>query len=216
MDNSNKINHAEPLTSLNVSTTAGKPANPTRKDTKLNYKQQLTGQEVTEVTPHFLVMKKKEGDFSKVSPFLIDRIVSECAGVTKSVKKIETANATQSKKLLSLKRFADDEVEVIPHNTLNYCKGVVVCSDLLNCDVEEIKNNLNRESVVEVKRITARKDGNIVNTASLIVTFNKVTLPNKIKAGIHVLPVRPYILAPLRCFRQRTNLYLWKFPISMF
>lgn len=211
MDQTLTKNSVEPLTSLNVSENIAGisqiPANHTHRGKKFNYKQSLNSQEITEVTPYFLVMRKKVGDFTKVSPFLIDRYLCECVGIVKNVKKIkeglliESANISQSKKLLSLKHFQEDEVEVVPHTTLNYCKGVVVCSDLLNCDVAEIQQNLTKENVVDVKRITTRKDGSIVNTASLILTFNKRTLPNKIKAGIYVLDVRPYIPAPLRCFK---------------
>lgn len=41
---------------------------------------QLTSQENMEVVPRFLVMKRVEGDFSKVSPFLIEKVLDGAIG----------------------------------------------------------------------------------------------------------------------------------------
>lgn len=85
--------------------------------------------------PRFLIVKRKEGDFCKVSSFLIEKVIQETVGTLKSARKIreglriETNNMNQSKKLLGLKKFGNYEIEVTPHASLNYTKGVV--TDLL-------------------------------------------------------------------------------------
>ena len=167
----------------------------------------LLSQRTAESSPRFLIVKRKEGDFTKVSPFLIEKVLSGNIGNVKSARKIkeglliESNNPTQSKKLLSLKKFHEFDVEVTPHMSLNYSKGVVTCQDLLNCSITEIMENLEGQGVIDVKRIMTRRNGVLVETASLILTFNSTKLPEKVRAGIYYsLPVRPYIPAPLRCF----------------
>lgn len=170
-------------------------------------KLQLTSQESMDIVPRFLVVKRKEGDFANVSPFLIDKVLSSVVGAVQSIRKIreglliETSSTSQARKLLKMEKFHDIEVSVVPHSSLNFTKGVITCRDLLNCSLIEIVENMADEGVIDVKRITVRREGVLTETPSLILTFNRVTLPKKVKAGIHILPVRPYIPAPLRCFR---------------
>lgn len=164
--------------------------------------------ETAEPVPRFLIIKKiDESDFSKVNPFVIDKIIYGLIGQAKSLRKIkegllvETVSSAQSIRLLKVERFGEFSVEVIPHKALNYSKGVITCRDFLNCSVEEISEGLKPAGVIEVRRITTKIDGNIVNTSSLILTFNRPNLPASIKAAFYSLKVRPYIPSPLRCFR---------------
>lgn len=52
-----------------------------------------------------------------------------------------------------------------------------------------------------VRRITTRKDGKIIETKHLILTFSTPTLPKSLKAGYLNCSIRPYIPNPLRCFQ---------------
>lgn len=172
------------------------------------HRMQMTSQELTEPFVKFLVVMRNEGDFTNVSPFVIDKILCANVGIVTSVKKIkdgllvEVNSAEQSKKLKKMTRFHEFEVSVKEHETLNKSKGVVTCRDLLNCSLTEIIENLADQGVIDAKRVMKRNDGKLEETASLIITFNRDTLPSKIKAGIHrSLPVRPYIPAPMRCFK---------------
>ena len=157
-------------------------------------------------TPRYLVMKKVTGDFSKDNPFFIAKTLKGMIQF-KNVKKIrdglliETEKVIDSQKLLKVVNFGSFPVVVVPHSSLNYSKGVVSWKDLIDCPVELIKSELSSQNVVDVKRITVRRDEIIRNTASLILTFNTSNLPSTILAGYRVLRVRPYIPAPLRCFK---------------
>lgn len=157
--------------------------------------------------PRFLIVKRAEGDFSSVSPFLIDKVLTGLIGQVNSVRKIneglliEAKTTNQARKLLEVKKFYEFDVTVTPHNSLNYTKGVITCRDLLNCSIVEISENLAEQGVIEVKRIMMMREGKRVESASLILTFNRDTLPKKVKAGFHSITVRPYIPAPLRCYK---------------
>ncbi|KAG7196346.1 hypothetical protein KM043_018792 [Ampulex compressa] len=160
-----------------------------------------------ECTPRFIVIEKNTGSFSNVSPFLIDRILTNLIGKVNKVRKmkdcllVETLNDRQSKILLALKEFGNMSVHTFAHKSLNHNKGIITCSDLLNCTVEEIQDELADQGVIDVRRITRKRDGEIMPTASLILTFNKPFLPDSIKAGFHIINVRPYIPNPMRCFK---------------
>ncbi|GFV31420.1 uncharacterized protein TNCV_788491 [Trichonephila clavipes] len=55
--------------------------------------------------------------------------------------------------------------------------------------------------VIQVRRITIKKDAEVIPTKHLILTFNNPKLPTTIKAGYLNCKIRPYIPNPLRCFK---------------
>ncbi|CAH1113926.1 unnamed protein product [Psylliodes chrysocephalus] len=114
---------------------------------------------------------------------------------------IETVSPGQARKLLSVTRFCDMEVEVLPHNTMNYSKGIIYCPDLLNCTIEEIQEELVNQNVIAVYRIKSKKDGQLVDTPNHVLTFNTTILPKNVKVAFYSLNVRLFVPAPLRCFR---------------
>lgn len=165
-----------------------------------------TNQE-TGVSPRFLVVKRTEGDFTKVNPFIIEKTIYSFIGSPKNVRKIkdglliETTSAAQSRRLLELKTLGEFPVEVIPHQSLNTSRGVIYCPDLLNCSTEEILEGLKDQGVIEVRRIKVRKEGNLVDSPNHILTFNNPALPKRVKAAFYSLQVRMYVPPPMRCFR---------------
>lgn len=172
-------------------------------------KETLINQETMVRSPRFLIIKRKDGnDFSKVSPFVIAKILYGLVGDLKQVKKIkdgllvETVSAAQSKRLAKVDMFGEMQVEIVSHGSLNICKGVVYCPDLLNCTTEEIQCNLREQGVIDVKRIQAKRDGAFVDTPNHILTFDRPNLPSSIIVAKYLnLKIRHYIPQPLRCFR---------------
>lgn len=164
-------------------------------------------QETTAVKPRFLVVKRKEGDLANVNPILINKTLYGLVGQLEVVKKIkdglliQTRTAAQAEKLLNTSRLANMDVEITAHRYLNFSKGVVYCRDLLNCSTDDLLNELTGEGVTEIKRISVKRDGELVETGTHILTFNKPVLPKRIKVAFYSLVVRPFIPAPLRCFR---------------
>ncbi|GFV17014.1 uncharacterized protein TNCV_632991 [Trichonephila clavipes] len=55
---------------------------------------------------------------------------------------LEIASAKQSSALRTLRKMAHIDITVVPHNTLNYSRGVISEADLLNVSTEEIKENM--------------------------------------------------------------------------
>ncbi|GBO04909.1 hypothetical protein AVEN_22235-1 [Araneus ventricosus] len=146
--------------------------------------------------------------FHNVSPFLVEKGITSSVGEVKSTKKlrsgdllVEVESPKQAKQIVKLNSLSSIPVTVSPHATLNSSKGVISCGELLNESVEKITEELNSQGVTHVRRFTIRRDGQLLNTKHLIITFDSSKLPEHIKAGYMRLSVRIYIPNPLRCFK---------------
>ncbi|GFV06930.1 hypothetical protein TNCV_2916901 [Trichonephila clavipes] len=114
---------------------------------------------------------------------------------------LEASSAKQATALINLQKLAHLDVTVAPHTNLNFSRGVISPADFLNVSTEEIKENMKAQNVCDVRRITIRRDGQVLNTKHLILTFNTPDLPQTVKMAYIRCPVRPYIPNPLRCFQ---------------
>ncbi|GBN83511.1 hypothetical protein AVEN_266032-1 [Araneus ventricosus] len=134
--------------------------------------------------------------------------ITSSVGEVKSTKKlrsgdllVEVESPKQAKQIAKLNSLSTIPVTVNPHATLNSSKGVISCGELLNESVEKVTEELSSQGVTHVRRITIRRDGQLLNTKHLILTFDSAKLPEHIKAGYMRLSVRTYIPNPLRCFK---------------
>ncbi|GFU39058.1 RNase H domain-containing protein [Trichonephila clavipes] len=74
-------------------------------------------------------------------------------------------------------------------------------SGFVECVNRGNKGEYGGSKVCDVRRITIRRDGQVLNTKHLILTFSTPELPQFVKAPYLHCPVRPYIPNPLRCFQ---------------
>lgn len=160
--------------------------------------------------PRFLVIShaNKEKNLSKVSPFLINKVINYQAGQVKQIKKlhngtilVETLLDKQAEALLKMDNFIKDiPVIVKPHQKLNSSKGLIYCPDLIETSKEEILLELKEQNVVDLYKITRRDNGEIISTPLIVLTFSTPNLPLRIRVGYLNLEVRKYYPAPMRCF----------------
>jgi hypothetical protein len=179
--------------------------------TKINRPDEGGGETSSCASRKYLVIRcSKEGEtLTKVSPFLIHKVLSGAVpGDLESVKKlrdgsllVKTSSDKQSEKLLALKRLHDIPVVVEPHRGLNTCRGVISCYDLLYVDVVDITKEMASQGVIDCRRLTTKRNGEVINTTSAILTFSRDMLPEKVNVGYERCPVRPYIPNPLRCYK---------------
>ncbi|GFX33637.1 putative RNA-directed DNA polymerase from transposon X-element [Trichonephila clavipes] len=151
---------------------------------------------------------KTPATFTNVSPFLIEKAITGAIGEVKSIRKmrsgdlfLEVSSSNQATALIKLQKLAHLELTVAPHSNLNFSRGVISPADFLNVSTEEIKENMKAQKVCDVRRITIRRDGQVLNTKHLILTFSTPDLPQTVKMAYIRCPVRPYIPNPLRCFQ---------------
>ncbi|GBM36894.1 hypothetical protein AVEN_154716-1, partial [Araneus ventricosus] len=163
------------------------------------------------IFPTFFVIGRistKNETFHIVSPFLVEKAITSGVGEVKSTKKlrsgdllVEVESPKQAKEIAKIKSLSTIPVTVKPHATLNSSKGVISCGELLKESEDKITEELKSQGVIHVRRITIRRDGQLLNTNHLILTFDSNKLPEHIKAGYMRLSVRTYIPNPLRCFK---------------
>ena len=113
----------------------------------------------------FFTIKRIDGSFKDSSPFVLYKSLQSYFGTLCDTKKlydgsllIEVSNEKQSFLAVKLDKLNGHEVTTAPHKSLNIIKGVVNCSDFVNCSDEEILENLKDQGVVEVKRIPTRNE----------------------------------------------------------
>ncbi|GFT13411.1 uncharacterized protein TNCV_3200531 [Trichonephila clavipes] len=169
----------------------------------------------------FLLLSLEHNEMGKKSPFLIQKALVGIGGEPKSVKRLrsgdlllETNSALQTKSFFLAKTFLDSPVNIIPHKSLNTSRGVISEPDLLTTPEAEILDGFSDQGVIQVRRVTIKKDTAVIPTQHIILTFSSPTIPHTIKAGYLNCKIRPYIPNPLRCFKcQRFDTH--KLPVAV-
>ena len=124
------------------------------------------------------------------------------AGTLKSIKRlrdgsflVECGKRAQAQNLLQTNRFNNRPVKVSIHKTLNSSRGVIRCRDLADMSEVEIRDELRDQGVVGVK-----KEGEVIPTNTLFLTFGSPDLPKEITVGYLKVKVALFVPNPMRCF----------------
>ena len=94
---------------------------------------------------------------------------------------VETTRKTQTENLKKQTSFFGVPVEVTEHKSLNSSKGIIRNPILRSENEENILEYLKPQGVTHVKRFTIRMNHEIVNTNTLLLTFNSVIPPKHSK-----------------------------------
>ncbi|GBM44388.1 hypothetical protein AVEN_147394-1 [Araneus ventricosus] len=168
----------------------------------------LKSNELPRRLPKFVVLHNEEGKLKNMSPFLIQKHIYTFAGNVQSVKKmksgdllVESSSLQQSEQLLSITKFGDIPITVSALASLNYTRGVMSNDEFLMVSDSEFVSELEAQKVIPSRRITLKRDGQIIPTRHVILTFDTPVLPKTITAGYISCDIRPYIPNPVRCFK---------------
>ena len=160
--------------------------------------------------PRYLVISRTEEGkkFISVSPFTIQKGLDKIAGPVKSCTRsrngtllVEAHSPIQAAKILKSNMLASYPVRVELHRTLNSSRGVVNTRALDGLSNEEIQENLTEQGVTNVYRVQRKEGGEFKPTRTLFLTFDRVDLPQRIRAGYESIEVRPFIPNPLKCLK---------------
>ncbi len=177
----------------------------------------MSKQEDRPKKPRFLLMAcAEEGKtFKTVSAVPLARAIEEAYGKLQAVVRqrngtilFEARTDEQIVKIQNTKQIAGLQVVVTIHPTLNLSKGVVT-STLLQKRGLCYRNggrsskllNFKTFGVTEVYRIGRKEQGKVIPTSTLILTFDRPSLPERIVTAFYNLRVRQYVPNPLRCFK---------------
>ena len=113
---------------------------------------------------------------------------------------VKTTRKTQTENLKKQTSFFGVPVEVTEHKSLNSSKGIIR-NPILRAETEEnILEYLKPQGVSHMKRLTIRKIHEIVNTNTLLLTFNSVVTQKTLKIFYQIIQVEMYVPNPHRCF----------------
>ena len=157
------------------------------KKLKRNLRETDSGDEVESLFSRFITIEFKSSPIMSLSPFIIEKVISSNIS-PKSVKKlinetllIEVEKRKHADFLLKMTMFYNIAVKTYPHKSLNTSKGVVRSKELSLCTLEEIKKELKRQGVIDVIRVSIKKEGKTIETNTYIMTFNTPKIPEKKK-----------------------------------
>ena len=159
--------------------------------------------------PRFLVIQSQDGSnpVTSLSPFVIEKQIESLIGTPKSVKKlknktllVETNRKSQTENLLKVTSFFNLKVSVSQHNGLNSSKGIIRDRMLKGESEDSIVEYLRPQGVTGCKRFKIKKEGQSVETNTLLLTFDRVNVPKSLKTFYRVVPVDVYVPNLLRCF----------------
>ncbi|GBN39675.1 hypothetical protein AVEN_257313-1 [Araneus ventricosus] len=146
--------------------------------------------------------------FHTVFPFLVQKFLTSCIGEIQNVKKLQSGDllvqvdsnqASVNSKLTHLGTL--NTIETSFHKTLNVSRGVLSNPDFIHVTEAEFLEELRDQNVCAARRINVRRDGRLIPTQHVVLTFQTPVLPKSIKAGYINYKLRPYIPNPLRCFK---------------
>ena len=134
----------------------------------------------------------------------LKRQVGQLKKITKAGKDtllIESSTSAQSTKIRGVTKLAGTAVVVTPHKRYNTVKGVVRSKAFGKSTEEDLKERLEEQGVTEVKRDTIKREGQIVQTDTYILTFNKHAIPRVVNlSDWHHELVEDYKYRPQQCF----------------
>lgn len=119
---------------------------------------------------------------------------------------IEVANFTQSQKIVQINKLDNTDVETVEHNSLNFTKGTIRSERYAELDDDILLDELSKYGVTEIYKIKKRSGDSLINTGTIILTFDRCELPPSVKISWISLDVRRYIPNPRQCYKcQKYN-----------
>ena len=142
--------------------------------------------------PRALIVESASKDLppQKLSPFAVRKGFQGIAGTLEHITTlrdgsflVERCLRAQARNLLPTERFVDRPVRVSTRKTLISSRGVTRCRDLAGGSEAEIRYELKDQGVVGVSRVTLKKEGKVIPTNTLFLTFGSPELPKEITVG---------------------------------
>ena len=174
----------------------------TTKRPRLNAEKTLACQEI------YIVAKSIE-DGKKLTNLSIFGVQKGLELITKHIKKVSPQRNGELLILTSTKAAAGAlkkaktlgglcAIECIEQPFLNSSRAKIYCPSIMNLEEAEITEGL-KEGAVTSHIIKKWKDGVLVNTPLVILTFNTPVIPENIKVGYLNIRTELYIPNSLRC-----------------
>ncbi|KAK6488590.1 hypothetical protein HHUSO_G7455 [Huso huso] len=105
-----------------------------------------------------------------------------------------------SKKMLGLEELGQIPIESYMRQEKKICKGVIY-GVMMDITVEELEEELEKDQVVEVRRIGKRDEKGEVQSTTVVLTFELENMPEQVIMGFQRFRVNEYRPSPIRCYK---------------
>ncbi|GBO23986.1 hypothetical protein AVEN_111015-1 [Araneus ventricosus] len=145
--------------------------------------------------------------FHTVSPFLVKKLLTSCIGEIQNVKKLRSGDllvqvdSNQASVISKFTNLGIFPVETSFHKALNVSRGILSNPDFIHATEAEFLEELHDQNVCAACRINIRRDGRLIPTQHVVLTFQTPVLPKSIKTEYINGKLRPCIPNPRRCFK---------------
>ena len=163
----------------------------------------------------YLIISRSDGQPLKIPPTRREACLKSVLGTGAQVEAKSMFNGllvtvhthAHSQQLQKLTKLTTGTIEVpvkcVPHNTLNYTKGVLHdrYGELADELPEHLSKALAQEGVVDINRImvTPSHGGQRVPGKTYFLTFLRDDLPKRVKIGYEAFPIQEYAPRPQFC-----------------
>ena len=113
---------------------------------------------------------------------------------------VEASSPTMSQKLRNLTLLGGVTATCEPHSFMNKSRGIVYAPQLMKYPEEKLRKEFESQGVSDVRRLSKIQNGAITPLPQLVLTFERLTLPDTLHAAWYRYKVRPFIPRPRRCF----------------
>ena len=113
---------------------------------------------------------------------------------------VKTKSEGQTEDLISVAQFMGEDCEVTRDPRLNTSRGTIHAYDLQDLSEEEIVHWLSEFGVVQAKRFTKKEDAKVVQTPTILLTFDMPSCPQKIQLDYVTYHVKKHVPNPLMCY----------------
>lgn len=158
------------------------------------------------------IIRSRSG--KSLSPFSLGKLLSQEIGTkcneVKSTKLGYEIKLTAAQVEKLNKTTFGAEIEITKHLFRNKKKGVIFFPEFNYLSTDEILDGLKDENVKEIRRLLKKgptkpherencPEKGLTNTGRYVMTFEKETLPAKLKVGLELVPVETYYPVPTQC-----------------
>lgn len=158
----------------------------------------------------FKVLVRFKSDISKhdvSNPMRLTKLVRDSVGEVASASYVGSdkviifcADKKQQEKALALRKLGKLEVECSVPGTRNEVRGVIAGVPFSMTE-EMLKSCVQGGKVVKATRFSTMREGKKEPTRTVLLYFSDELLPERVLLGYVSYPVRPFVPAPLRCFK---------------
>ena len=146
-------------------------------------------------------------DDSNADIFDVHRDLINCCGKEPKVYAqgtgrilVEASTPEESRRLQGLTQLGGVQATCNPHPAMNQSKGIIYAPQLSRYPEEKLLKEFEPQGVIEVRRLRKIINGAITPLPQLVLTFDRLRLPEYITAAWYKYKIRLFVPRPKRCF----------------